>query len=289
MSGMTSDHTSQGEVQYAERGAGPPVLYFHGFGVGADAILSIEHRLTESGFRLIVPNRPGYYGTRLSSDATSHACAALFSRLLDALHLERVAVIGSSGGGFYASRFAALYPARTSCLVLECANMHPWDDARWLPAHSRWMLPLLRRPLLRQWLVRAFRMQLRFAKPLGQLKQSAGDRFRDVQDDPAAIEFCRFLLDSMRQCLQQPAGFSNDFGVIVAETGIETGTIRCPTLIIHDELDPIAPIENVQWAMQRIPCARWLNVHTAGHYIWIGPDAEQARSERLQFLQTHSR
>ncbi len=140
-----------------------------------------------------------------------------------------------------------------------------------------------RRPL-----VSAMRIQLRFAKPLAQLKQSAGQRFRDVQDDPAAIEFCRFMLDSMRECLKQPAGFSNDFAVIVAENGIEMGSIRCPTLMVHDELDPIAPIENVHWAMQRIPNARWLNVHTAGHYIWLGPDAKRACGERLRFLQAHS-
>ena len=152
-----------------------------------------------------------------------------------------------------------------------------------------WMLPWLRRPNLRKWLVRAFRLQLRFAKPRGQLKQSAGKRFQDVQDDPVAIEFCRFFLGSMRQCLKQPAGFSNDFAVIAAETGIETGSIRCPTLIVHDKLDPIAKIENVHWAMQHIPNARWLNVHTAGHYIWVGPDAERVRGERLRFLQAHSR
>jgi pimeloyl-ACP methyl ester carboxylesterase len=288
MNDFKTIHTSQGEVQYADLGRGPPVLYFHGFGVGADAIVAVEHALAENGFRLIVPNRPGYYGTPLSSGATSHACAGLFSKLLDALRLERVAVIGSSGGGFYAARFAALYPARTSCLVLECSNTHSWDDSRWLPAHSRWMLPLLRRRHLRKWIVRAFRMQLRFAKPRGQLKQSAGQRFCDVEDDAAAIEFCRFMRASMRECLKLPAGFSNDFAVIVAENGIEVGSIQCPTLMVHDELDPIAPIENVHWAMQRIPNARWLNVHTAGHYIWVGPDAKRACIERLGFLQTYS-
>jgi len=132
------------------------------------------------------------------------------------------------------------------------------------------------------------RMQLRFAKPRGQLKQFSGQRYPDVQDDPAAIEFCRFILDSMRLCLRQPAGFSNDFAVMVGEDGIESGSIQCPTLMVHDELDPIAAIENVHWAIERIPDARWLNVHVAGHYIWIGPDAERARAERLRFLQMHT-
>ena len=84
------------------------------------------------------------------------ACARLVSKLLDELHLERVAVIGSSGGSFYASRFAALCPAHASCLVLECSSTHPWDDVQWLPAQTAWTLPWLRRPNLRKWLVAPF-------------------------------------------------------------------------------------------------------------------------------------
>lgn len=97
------------------------------------------------------------------------------------------------------------------------------------------------------------------------------------------------LLNFMRQCLRKPAGFDNDFAVVLAERGIEAGSICCPTLMVHDEFDPVASIENVHWAQQRISTASWLNVHTAGHLIWIGPDAERAREERLHFLQTHLR
>ena len=55
--------TSKGLVEYADVGQGRPILYFHGTGAGNDAAVIMERSLLDDGFRLIVPNRPGYYGT----------------------------------------------------------------------------------------------------------------------------------------------------------------------------------------------------------------------------------
>jgi hypothetical protein len=40
--------------------------------------------------------------------------------------------------------------------------------------------------------------------------------------------------------------------------------------------------------MQRMPQAEWRDVHTAGHLIWLGPDAERVREKRLEFLREHA-
>ncbi len=282
--------TCRGPVEYADVGDGPPVLYFHGFGIGNERIVAVEDWLVAAGYRLIVPNRPGYYKTPLSSGRTSAECADLFRDVLDELQIEAAAIIGSSGGGFYATRFAARHPSRTTCLVLECSNVHPWNGPRWVPENSRWTLPLLRRRSLRKWLLWGFRQQLRSTKPIDHLKQSAGQRYPDVEHDSEALEFCRLLLDAMRDCLnEQPGGFENDFAVLLSEPGIEEMTVDCPALLVHDRCDPVAPIEHVHWALQRMPQAEWLDVHTAGHLIWAGPDAERVRKERIRFLQTHMR
>jgi len=280
--------TPHGAVEYADIGHGPAIVYFHGFGIGNQRIVEIEAGLIEAGFRLIVPNRPGYYNTPLDGRTASADCTDLVADLLDVLQIESTAIIGSSGGGFYASGFAARHPNRTSCLVLECSNTHPWTSPGWLPQNSRWTRPLLIRPWLRKCLLWSFRQQLRFAAPQAHLKQAAGLRHAEVEGDAEAIEFCQ-LLDAMRHCLRhQPAGFENDFVVLVNELGIENQTIDCPVLVVHDRFDPVAPIENVHWAMQRMPQAEWLDVHTAGHLIWLGRDAERVRHRRLEFLHAHA-
>ena len=146
--------TSKGPVEYADVGQGIPVLYFHGNGVGNDAAVMLEKSLVDDGFRLIVPNRPGYYGTPLQCGRSHDDCADLAAELLDQLGVERVVVIGTSGGGPPASRFAARHPQRTIALVLQCALSHPFDSGRWMPGGHGLLLPVFRHlwiflPLLR--------------------------------------------------------------------------------------------------------------------------------------------
>ena len=100
-------HTSKGPVEYCDVGEGIPVLYFHGNGAGNDVAVMLEKSLQDDGCRLIVPNRPGYYNTPLTSGRSADDCADLAAELLNHLTVERAIVIGTSGGGLGACRFAA--------------------------------------------------------------------------------------------------------------------------------------------------------------------------------------
>ena len=122
-----------GNVEYCDVGTGHPILYFHGTGCGNDAAILLEKPLLDSGYRLIVPNRPGYFGTTLGSQGSADFCVDLAAHLLDHLKTDRAAVIGTSGGGMPAARFARRYPSRTAALILQCAESHQWDDGMWLP------------------------------------------------------------------------------------------------------------------------------------------------------------
>jgi pimeloyl-ACP methyl ester carboxylesterase len=101
----------------------------------------MEQELLDAGFRLLVPNRPGYFGTPLAGRTSGQACARLASAVLDSLGVSRVAVIGTSGGGPAALSFAASFPERTSALILQCAQTHRWDDLSWWPKQNRWIYP----------------------------------------------------------------------------------------------------------------------------------------------------
>lgn len=112
--------TSKGIVEYADLGQGIPILYFHGNDVGNDSVVMMEKSLLDDGFRLIAPNRPGYYGTPVTSGRTPSDCADLSAELLDQLRIERAVIIGTSAGGAAACRFAACHPQKTAGLVLQC-------------------------------------------------------------------------------------------------------------------------------------------------------------------------
>jgi pimeloyl-ACP methyl ester carboxylesterase len=279
--------TARGPVEYTEAGAGPPILYFHGTGVTGDVMLTVESPLVDAGFRLIVPNRPGYGRTPLTPNHSAVGCANLAAALLDSLALSQVAVMGSSGGAAFATSFAIRHADRTESLVLLCPQLHRWDDKCWLPKTSRWTLPFLTRPWLRGLLLHAWRFQLRRMTAVQFLKMEAGERYADVANEPALQTLCTATLTSMHHAVNSP-GFDNDFVVFTGEEIIgPADVLQPPTLVIHDALDPIAPVDHVDWFVSRFPRCERVTVHAAGHLIWAGPDAALMHESRVRFLRDH--
>ena len=281
--------TRWGPVEYSDAGSGDPILYFHGTGVTGDVMMSVESPLIDDGFRLLALNRPGYGRTPLSLHRSAADCAGVAAALLDSLGIAGVSVMGSSGGAVFATSFATRYPSRTTSLVLLCPQVHRWDRKRWLPATSRWTLPLLRRPLLRKLLLKLYRILLRRMSVAQFLKTEAGDRYSDVAGDPVSQALAEKTLVAMAQGVRC-AGFENDFVVFTSEDIIGPDDLLCtPTLIIHDVSDPVAPAEHVAWLVAKCPQCETVSVHAAGHLIWVGPGATAMHTARVRFLRGHAR
>src|SRR6267378_234535 len=106
-------------IHVLEFGAGEPVVFLHGgAGIGAEH-LAVAGRLAKR-FRVIVPDRPGH---GLSGDFNYRrdllkANVDFVRELLDALGIQRAALVGNSYGGFMALCFALAHPARVSRLVI---------------------------------------------------------------------------------------------------------------------------------------------------------------------------
>ena len=282
--------TSKGPVDVVESGDGWPILYFHGTGAGNEIVPTWEHALINEGFRLIVPNRPGYYGTPLSCGRTPDDCADVAAELLDRFGIDRVAVIGLSGGGLAASSFAARHPARTASLVLQCALCHPFTSPRWMPGHLRWLYPLFRYhraflPVLRF----GFRRDMRKLRrnPERILSGLSGKRYPEIRDHPAARALVPLLSEGVLRCAWQPAGIENDWANDVGELWLKPNSVRCPTLILHDRADPLIPFHHVEWALHCIPHAEHCDLHAGGHLLCVGKDGGRMREQRAAFLRRH--
>ena len=103
---------SGGVVEFAEGGAGPPVLVVHGSGGGFDQGCLIAEAVLGDGWHWIAPSRMGYLRSSLPDGATFDDQARAYAELLDHLGIARVAVVAMSHGGPSALLFALLYPAR---------------------------------------------------------------------------------------------------------------------------------------------------------------------------------
>jgi pimeloyl-ACP methyl ester carboxylesterase len=99
---------------------GRTVLLLHGknfFGAYWKDTIDV---LARNGYRVIVPDQIGF-GKSSKPDIhySFHLLAANTRKLLDALGVDKVAVVGHSMGGMLATRFALMYPTSVTHLVLE--------------------------------------------------------------------------------------------------------------------------------------------------------------------------
>jgi pimeloyl-ACP methyl ester carboxylesterase len=113
--------TGHGDIEYAVRGEGTPVLALHGAGGGYDQGLWLGNLALGDGYKFISVSRYGYLRTPIPTNATIKTQAALYKDLLDHLNIQKVIVVGGSAGGPSATEFANDYPERTSALILISA------------------------------------------------------------------------------------------------------------------------------------------------------------------------
>lgn len=125
-------------------GSGPPLLLINGYAAtGADWDPGFLAALAES-FEVICPDNRGVgESERGAGELTIAAMAADMEGLLDALAIERCAVVGWSMGGFVAQSLARRAPARVASLALLATDPGgpdsvPADPAVWarLTDHS---------------------------------------------------------------------------------------------------------------------------------------------------------
>lgn len=104
------------DVEVRQSGSGPGVLWLHGeagpyWGDFHDALARHRH--------VLAPTHPGY-GASTGGDKLDdiHDATYFYLDLLDALQLNKLALIGHGLGGMFASELAAVQPERFSHLVL---------------------------------------------------------------------------------------------------------------------------------------------------------------------------
>src|SRR6202140_148608 len=123
-------------VAVSDAGDGPPVLLLHGLGCGRRMWFH-QTRALRRRFRVIAYDLRGHGQTDAPAVATDYSAAHLTRDLvgvLDALKIERAAIVGFSLGGGPALALAASKPERVSRLVL--ADVGAGADDMW---KSEWM------------------------------------------------------------------------------------------------------------------------------------------------------
>ncbi|MDQ7905271.1 alpha/beta hydrolase [Phytohabitans sp. ZYX-F-186] len=112
-------HTPDYEIQINEAGEGHPVLLIHGTGPGATGWSNFAPNIEPLSrrFRVVAVTMPGWGESSRQSVASGFDQGEAVKQLMDALGIERAAVVGNSMGGGIGIIMTARWPERVSHLI----------------------------------------------------------------------------------------------------------------------------------------------------------------------------
>ena len=258
--------------------AGLPVLAFHGAPAAGSTYAIADSAAARLGLRLIAPDRPGCGlspAEAMPRTLTGHAVDMV--ALADRLGLERVGLIGISGGGPYAAATAARLGTRASALALV-SPVGPLADG----ADTIAMTHLQRRFFLDvPRYGRLTRTGAALAAAMFQVAPRAtaalaggllGDADRQVLRQPAA----RALLVSITQdgLRQGVGGPLADLAVYGSPWGFDPREITAPAIVWQGTEDIVVPPAGAYRLAALIPGCRLVRLPAAGHF-WVLEHVEE--------------
>jgi pimeloyl-ACP methyl ester carboxylesterase len=269
------------QLAWAENGAadGRPVLCMHGSPGSRLSRQTELPQLEAAGIRQISYDRPGYglsdpMPGRSVADAVRDVAA-----LLDEAGVDRVGVVGGSGGGPHALAVATLLPER--CTVVHCVvGVAPYEALGM--DFFEGMDP---------------ENQRRFRAALAGREEAIECYTADVAkvaeqmtDDPASIMGDMDLPDADREILQRIGeqafialaeafrqgvlGMADDFVAIASPWGFDPSTARAPVVLSYGEHDVNVPAVH----------GRWLAAHVPHREVRVNSDAGHLMSPEAGFV-----
>jgi 2-hydroxy-6-oxonona-2,4-dienedioate hydrolase len=275
--------TRCGPIEYAEAGSGPAALIVHGAGGGFDQGMQFAAPLAQPGLRVIAMSRFGYLRTPLPEDASPAAQANAHAALLDALDIDRAAIVGASAGAPSAVEFAIRYPQRCTALVLvvplawspQCVS---GSSARSPRFSDRLLSTIIGSDF-------AFWFFSRFARD--KLIRHVLATSPELVANASAEERARVdaIIESILPISRRHRGLSNDASIARTLRSVELRQITAPTLVISVRDDRFGTYAPARYVAQRIPGAHFVGFEIGGH-VWVGHD-DALLHEIDRFLARH--
>ncbi len=270
---------AHGPIEFAESGDGPAVLFIHGAGGGFDQGLDLGRAFLGDQYRILAPSRFGYLGTPLPADASAEAQADAHLRLLDALQLDRVPVIGLSAGGPSAMQFCLRHPERCSALVLVVPLAYtPQREA--VRAPSLFFKAVLNTIAASDFLFWTATKVARMAL-IETILGTPADVYRTATIEERRI--VEQMLQSILPISRRVAGIRNDSVVSSNLTRYRLEDIRVPTLAISAADDLYGTYESGLYTAEKIHNGRFVGFGSGGHLL-LGHQRE-VRSQITNFLE----
>jgi len=272
--------TPHGPIEYTTWGNGPAVLVVHGAGGGYDQGSLMVRAFGSEGFRWIVPSRFGYLRTPMPADGSTAAQADAFANLLDALEIERVAILAMSGGVPPSLQFAQRHPKRTTALVLlSSAPYTPLTAGEQKLPVPIWLYQALFSSDFPYWLLQ--RVARSSLEPIFDVTPALRAKLTPLEQ-----AFVDDIVNAFQPVTGRTGGLRNEGAAISPDAHYLVQEIRTPTLVVHSRDDHINPFAFGEYTAQRIPGAQFMPLMTGGHLL-LGHHAE-VRARVNALLRQHA-
>ena len=266
--------TSKGYIEFIIRGDnGPVLLYVHGSPGGCDQNID-----PSKDYKVLTPSRPGYRRTDISVGRTPEEQADSFKALLDSLNINKVFIMGVSGGGPSSMHFAAKYPEMTLGLVLFEAVSLSQDFMK------------EDEQLIKTWDFKLF-IQLLFLSSFGNERLAKimlpNERNRaKLLSSEKNISLLKRIIWSIWPMSIRRLGVKNDYEQF-AKLNIPYDEILSPTLIIHGDEDKNVDIAHAQHAHKSIKGSS-LYIVKEGDHMMHATHPEEIEGQLASFIKENS-
>ncbi len=257
------------QLAYAHVGAsdGAPVLYCHGTPSSRlEVTVGLEEAAHRLGLRIIAPDRPGC-GRSPFVRYRVRDYPRLVAGFLDALGIDRVAIIGVSGGGRYAAACAAEWADRVRRLALVASTASPelpGVRATWTKDDRLVYGLAVRAP----WLLRAYLAKL--SRELRTDPLALFKLFSDLSPPDRAVMARPGMPEALQRVVREALrpgcrGVTHDFALEAQPWRVDLRSIHVPVDVWHGQEDTLVSPEQGRILADALPTAEAHLVAGQGH------------------------
>ena len=284
--------THLGPVEYElTPGDGPVVLCSHGGLGGVDQARAMTGWVDTSRFRVLSVSRPGYLGTPLESGPGLEDQADLFAALLDALAIDKAAMVSASAGGPPGYMFAIRHPDRIRAMVVidGVSGYYDLPETAGAVAQAIFTTDLGQKLLAKLGEMRPdlFLKQVFQAEAYLTKKQTA-EHLEYAMGSESAKAFIKAFMNTMNPYKLRKAGTENDMELYRKLDHLPVEKVRCPSLIIHGTHDADVKFYDGVYAYEHIEGAERFWIEEGSHLgFWLCKNGPAARAAAAEFLERH--
>ena len=289
--GSSVVQTRKGRIEYAIYGkeGDPIVAVMHGSPGGYDQVPLVMPQLVENGFRVISWSRPGYLRTPLKTGKTIWKQADALAALLDVLGIEKVNLLGVSGGGPASLAFALSYPHRLNTLLLICALTHSYKLSKlsylmikiFFHDISQWFYQQLYKIFPHLIVYVLLKLESDFDK------KEFSEQLHYILNHASCRVSIEKLLESLSPISLRKNGLYNDLQQFKSLENLPLENIKAPTFVIHGSHDKDAKVDHAALVMQKVPQAEIYWLKDGFHFVWVSPEFQQALKAWFSFMKKH--